>query len=233
MKKQALTVIMVICLLFVSVFHVSGAEALDMERTGKVSVTLTYNGQAIPGGSFEAYRVAGVSVENGADYSFTYTPSYEDCTVSLEDLNASDIVADLEKYTKDKAISGISVAVSEKGIAAFEDLETGLYLIVQNKAAEGYTAVNSFIVSVPQIEEGNYIYEIDATPKITLMPDTVDTSTKPDEPTDPPKEPTTPPSKLPQTGQNNVIVPVLCVIGALLIVFGMFLILSGRKKKHE
>ncbi len=233
MKKQALTVIMVICLLFVSVLHVSGAETLDMERTGTVSVTLTYNDKAVPGGSFEAYRVAGVSVENGADYSFTYTPSYEDCTVSLEDLSDSGIVEKLEEYTEDKDISGISVTVSEKGIAVFEDLETGLYLIVQNKAAEGYTPVNSFIVSVPQLEDGNYVYEIDATPKITVMPDTVDTTTKPDEPTDPPKEPTPPPSKLPQTGQNNIIVPVLAVIGAAFIIFGMLLILSGRKKKHE
>ena len=91
-----------------------------------------------------------------------------------------------------------------------------MYLLVQNQAAEGYQAAAPFLVSVPMNEDGTYIYDVDASPKVEL--------TKAPQPTPTPKPPT-----LAQTGQLNWPVPVLAIIGLCLFSLG-WLLRFGRKK---
>ena len=97
-------------------------------------------------------------------------------------------------------------------------MEPGLYLLVQYKAAEGYEAAAPFLVSVPMNEDGTYIYDVDASPKVEL--------TKAPQPT---PTPTPKPPTLAQTGQLNWPVPVLAIIGLCLFSLG-WLLRFGRKK---
>ena len=68
--------------------------------------------------------------------------------------------------------------ISDLGLAEFGDLEVGLYLVVQTTAAENYNVVNPFLVSVPIQENGKYVYDVDALPKVGTAtkktPDTPD-----------------------------------------------------------
>ena len=142
---------------------------------------------------------------------------------------------------------GTTKTVDADGNAAFEDLELGLYLIVQSKASNGYAPIKPFLVSLPMAENGKWNYEVDASPKVggytPVNPDTppVPPTPVPDKPVAPgnPDNPVAPGnpdnpalagrpdgavmSGLPQTGQLNWPVPVLAVSGVLLFAAGWVL----------
>lgn len=107
------------------------------------------------------------------------------------------------------------------GIAVFGDLKAGLYLIVQKQAAEGYDAIQPFLVTVPIMENGQYVYDVNAHPK-------VGTASRKTTQTPPTQEVL---SALPQTGQLNWPVPVLAVTGAVLVAAGV--VLKKRSGQNE
>lgn len=234
MKNRIVSVLCIVLMIYVMSISAYAAEIPDMSKTGSVSVEMTYKGEAIPGGTLTAYRVADIKVENGADYSFEYTEAFKDCTVDISDLTKTDIAAGISEFVKAKDISGTTLEIDRKGKVVFEDLQLGLYLFAQEKAAEGYSSVSPFIVSVPAYRDGSYIYRLDATPKIATMPDPVET-TAPVTETTVPEETTAPdqPPKLPQTGQTKWPVPVFSIAGMVFVVTGIYFVAAGRKKNYE
>lgn len=221
MKKQICSVICILLLLSVLTVNVSALEEPDASRTGSISITMTYQGTTVSGGFLTLYHVAEVQEENGGDYSFRLI--YEDCPVSLDRLNDAATALALANYVAEREISGTKLPIGQDGTIQFEALELGLYLLVQQDAAEGFGAINPFLVSVPVYQDGSYLYEVDASPKVGLTP------TKPDDP--PSDDP--PPPDLPQTGQLQWPIPVLAIGGLLMVVFGICLRVCGRKKDHE
>lgn len=215
------------CILLVSVLSITtlAAEIPDLDRKGTISITMTYQGEAVPGGSLTLYRVAEVHVENGADYSFRYTQEYADCQASLANIGSAETAQTLAEYTKKNKISGTEAQIDQNGHVIFQNLELGLYLLIQQNAADGFETVSPFLVSVPGVKEGQYIYDVDGSPKLEL-------ERTPTKPTEPPTEPTTP-SKLPQTGQIRWPVPILAVCGLACFITGWFLYVSGKKRKDE
>lgn len=229
------------CLMLLSVLSVSAfaAESVDLDRKGSISVTMTYGGEAVPGGSLTLYHVADAYVERGATYGYRYTENYAGCTVSLEKLDSSDTARALAEYTLEEEIAGTKLVINNKGYVDFPNLTPGLYLLIQEDAAEGFESVVPFLVSVPGQENGSYVYDVDASPKLALEPAPTEPPTEPEptepEPTEP--EPTEPeptdPPKLPQTGMNQWPVPLLAMGGLLLVTLGAVLCISGKKKNHE
>ena len=120
-----------------------------------------------------------------------------------------------------KASSAIKPASFKSGVVTFDNLELGLYLIVQTKSISGYEKVAPFLVSVPLWDKDHYLYEINVSEKFEIKkePPTPGTPETPDQPGD----------KLPQTGQVNWPMPVLLILGLALIVTGTAL---KRKSKH-
>jgi len=86
------------------------------------------------------------------------------------------------------------------------------------------------------ISENNHIFTITNSidePHETTTPGTEPSepsTTTPTSPTSPTRPGTTVPPKIPQTGQLNWPIPLLCVAGAVLILIGLILM---RKKHHE
>lgn len=144
--------------------------------------------------------------------------------VEMADISSVDFAKELAEYAERQSLSGTEVNIDGSGNAVFLNLELGLYLIVQKEAAEGYEAVVPFLVSVPINENGIYLYDVDASPKIELK--TAGTTTPP---AVPPSD--TPDSPLPQTGQLNWPVPVMAVIGLLLFSAGWML--RFRQKEEQ
>lgn len=210
MKRKAFAVlfaVLLLCALSVSVF----ADTL----TGSVSVTMSYRGECVPGGTMTLYMVA----KPGED-AYEYAGDFVGCGVSLADISSGTTAQELADYAVAMGIDGAVAAIDEQGSLTFEDLEYGLYLMVQEEAAEGFTPVTPFLVTVNAAE-------VDATPKLTIRPATQPT-TEPD--TQPPESTVPPGENLPQTGQMNWPVPVLAVGGLLLFMFGWYLNRSGRKE---
>ena len=107
---------------------------------------------------------------------------------------------------------------NKTGSVTFPELSHGLYLVVQVKAASGYEAVQPFLVTVPMLEDGHYVYDVNAYGKIALKKAKTDPAGR--TPTGTVPGGTVPGGGLPQTGQLNWPIPVLALAGCILILIG-------------
>lgn len=190
-RKRLAAVLAALTLLVWCAAPAFALEVVDLSRTGSIKVSLydSETSEAVGGGTLTLYRVAKVQKDN-ANLSFVYTNGFEDCGVELGDLSEGELAGRLAEKIAATAES-TTVEISDFGVAEFGDLEVGLYLVVQTTAAENYNVINPFLVSVPIQENGSYVYDVDALPKVGTAakktpeppdtPDTPDTPDKPDE----------------------------------------------------
>lgn len=225
--KRILSLLLSLVLLGAVSMTVFAHEVPDYDRLGSISITMEYKDDPVTGGTLTLYRVADVDTSDG-NYFFTYTEDFAECSVPVTELSSSEISTALAEIAQDKQLAGVTQTLDENGKTTFADLEIGLYLIVQEKAASGFRKVNPFLVSVPYNEDGNYIYDVDTAPKNLPGPETEPTTG-----TEPTTETTKPTDKLPQTGQTNWPVPVMTIVGLMLVVAGYCLKASARRKTDE
>ena len=170
------------------------AANIVLGRLGSLHVRLydTHNDVPLRGGELTLYQVATVKCTNGNLY-FDYTGDFTGCGVVLGDLSDSTLADRLAKYLPAVPAIAAQQNVTEKGYADFAKLPQGLYLVVQTKASHGYEAIKPFLVSIPMPDGDNWIYDVDATPKVgATIPETPDTPDTPDVPDTPPDTPDTP-----------------------------------------
>lgn len=208
---------MLLCCLSMSAY---AHDAVDMEKTGIISITMHSGNTPVGGGTISLFRVGAVHHDNG-DYSFVPTDYFSDCGLDLSDITSSGLADNLYAFVKRNKVPTTIYTVNENGYMAFY-VEPGLYLVTQETAAEGYNKMAPFLVSVPVMRNGQYVYEVDASPKMDLVKVT---------PTPPPTTP--PPPTLPQTGQLNWPVPVLAVSGMALFAIGWVLRYTGKREDNE
>ena len=190
-RKRLAAVLAALTLLVWCAAPAVALEVVDLSRTGSIKVSLydSETSEAVGGGTLTLYRVAKVQKDN-ANLSFVYTNGFEDCGVELGDLSEGELAGRLAEKIAATAES-TTVEISDFGTAEFGDLEVGLYLVVQATAAENYNVINPFLVSVPIQENGSYVYDVDAMPKVGTAakktPEPPDTPDKPDTPDTPDK----------------------------------------------
>lgn len=219
--KRMISIILTVVMMGVMTMTAFACEVPDRNQKGSISADMKYQGKAVPGGSLTIYRVGEVYSENG-DYFFIYANEFAECTKPLTDLSSATLREELVGIVKEKKLAGLAEnAVDKNGHVCFENLDIGLYLVVQNTVASGYYAINPFLVTIPNEKAGDYVYEVNATPKLELKP-----ATKP-------TVPKTPSGKLPQTGQLNWPVPILAALGLMFIVLGGRCCIPRKKKKYE
>ena len=179
-------------LLLVVVFCIHSISAMahtipDLDKTGSISVSMIHGTEPVGGGNLIIYRVGEIVVDDG-NYSFSLTDAFRQSNVLLDDFLTA--AASLAEFAADRMLSGDEKQISADGSAVFSDLEPGLYLIVQTIPAQGYYLVTPSLVPLPIYDGEEYIYDIDATPKLELNKDT----TIPSDPTGPgdPSDPTEP-----------------------------------------
>lgn len=210
-------------------------EAPDTSRKGTITVNMVYDGKAVTGGTLTAYRVGQIQEDNG-DYSFVKTAEMEPLTDSYDDIGSPELAKNVAAFVKDHGVFACKTTDNTGGKAIFREMETGLYLIEQTHASDGYEPINPFLVSVPMNEGGHYKYDVIAEGKFQLMqrptpsPSPSDRPTLPPRPT-PPRRPFRP--KLPQTGQLNWPIPVLTLLGLGVFTAGWVLRYGKRKNSHE
>ena len=203
LSKRLAALLLMLCLLaasalpaFATSANIKLVDASGNAMTGTIRVTLydSVNDKALSGGQLTLYRVAEVQRKNG-DLSYEYCGDFYGCGIALGDLTDSTLAEQLLEYMPQSA-EGTTKTIDADGNVTFEDLELGLYLIVQTKASSGYEPINAFLVSLPMAEDGKWNYEVDATPKVggytPAKPETPDTPTPPPNTPDKPTEPETP-----------------------------------------
>lgn len=198
-------------------------DYVQMDKTDcTIEVVVRYDGENITGGTITAVKVGYVHEEDG-NYSFRRVGD----DALIENIQSTDTLNSLLSYYSENKSTLLFEAQTvdvKNGGAKFENLTPGLYLILQEKAAEGFSKLNPFLVSVPYMQDGAYIYDVTAKNKPALEPEAEPTEPEPTEP-----EPTDP--KLPQTGQLNWPVPVLTVTGLMLFILGWALCFKRKREQ--
>lgn len=176
-------------------------------NTGSIHVNLydSTNNKALSGGELTVYRVAEVQRKNG-NLSFEYCGDFDGCAIELGDLTDSTLAGQLQEYLSDNA-EGTVREVDANGNVNFYDLELGLYLVVQTKASKGYKPVNSFLVSLPMAEDGEWNYEVDASPKVGAYTPEPETPPSPPNKPDKPDKPNTPDTPENPGNPDNPVAP--------------------------
>lgn len=227
-----LSAVLLFCIMSVTAF--AAGEVPDVNRKGSIAVTIrdTKSKKPVSGGKLKLYQVASVRIDDG-NYMFEYTDDFSDCGLALDDIESEDLAAELADYASGRKLKGTDRKVGSDGKVKFGGLELGLYLVVQSTAAENYSALNPFLVSVPMKDGDSLIYAVNATPKAGTVAKTANPDPKPDSGSGKHKHsgssgnnvsvPASAPqlaALLPQTGQLWWPVPLLAMAGILFVMIG-------------
>ena len=221
--RKIMIVLMVLVVLASSVLAVAAHEVPDLTKKGSITIVIDDDDKAVPGGSLLVYKVGQIHEDDG-NYDFELTKDFVASKLSLKDIESRTLAKDLETYVKEKGIKGTGIKIDKAGKAKLEDMELGLYLIMQDEPAPGYYPVNSFLIALPTMEDGEYQYDVDGSPKVSPIAPVP--TTEPDEP-----KPTDP--QLPQTGAMNWPIPLLCAGSIALIAIGLFVCSSDKRKQNN
>jgi hypothetical protein len=161
--------ILLICCMSITAF------AVDQDKTGSIEVTMKYNGSAVSGGTLTIYRV-GDAQKEADGYKYTLTEDFAGSGAVLETEESADTAKSLANYASNKGINGTTSTIDTYGKVSFKELEIGVYLIVQNRAASGYEKITPFLVNIPMLltdsgtnaaSTDNEIYDVEASPKMS------------------------------------------------------------------
>ncbi len=261
MTKQKLTISKILAFIIavaimlsasITAFATADSPSLDFGQLGSITLTLysDENKTALKDGELTLYKVADLNYDDDGNMVYTYTSDFSSSTVSLDDIEDSSLPVYLETIAEN--LDGSAETVSSYGRVKFEDLSLGLYLIVQTENSTGYYPVDPFMVTIPIEQDGEWVYDVDASPKVEInVEETTDeevteitTATSSGLTSNTPSGSTGSKgyssstgtgtgSKLPKTGQLVWPIPVLAVCGLLLFALGWYLVISGKKKDHE
>ena len=163
MGRKSFAFCLCLCLLLNCVGYVS-AEGFDGERLGSISVTLTDGARQTPigGAELSLYYIATVSLNATGNLGYTYVEDFADCGIALED---PALASKLDAYLAQTDLPGVKLYTDGEGTLICRDLPLGLYFLRQTGVVEGYAPCTPFLVTVPMERAGEYVYDVDASPK--------------------------------------------------------------------
>ena len=217
--KKVITLVLALSVLLLLPLTAYAHDVPQEREDCSIEVIVRHDGENVDGGTLTAIKVGYVDEEDG---NFFF--SQEFTNIKIEDIASSNAPkTQQEFYNNNKSNYDFYTQTQtvENGKATFSGLSTGLYLIVQNRAADGFSKMGAFLVSVPYMEDGEYQYHVTAAIKSELEREPEPTEPPPTEPDDP---------KLPQTGQLNWPIPLMVVAGLALFAVGWMLCFRKKNK---
>jgi hypothetical protein len=157
----------VFCLAILLVFACSStafAKEFDRNQVGSISVTLVEQKQHEPivGAELSVYHIATVVQDTDGKLIYDYTDAFQHLDCPLTD---AALATKLDAFVSQHAIPSAKMTTNADGAATCAQLPLGLYFIKQTKAVDGFAPCTPFVVTVPTEQDGDYVYEVNATPK--------------------------------------------------------------------
>lgn len=153
------------------------AGAIDTSEAASLTILFQADGTAVTGAEFGLYRVADIS----AEAEFTLTGGFEEYAgqIKLDNLSGEDwrtLAQTLQGYAAaDASLTPVREgAIGTDGTLTFEELETGLYLLLGKEAvAEGRRyAPEAALLSLPSRDvDGGWNYHLTASVKYACLGD--------------------------------------------------------------
>jgi len=179
MKKRIAALFCLTVLLAAVLCPLYTGATTPLDPDAEASLTLCYqkDGQAFPGLSVSIYRVA----EAFPDGTFALIAPFDSYPVNIHGITQQaqwqNTAATLNSYIIANQLAPTRTGVTnDAGIAAFPQLETGLYLVCQvmGENNTGTYVFNQFMVYLPTLQsDGTYDYTVEANPKcLSFVPKT-------------------------------------------------------------
>lgn len=153
---------------FMFVLPVS-ANTVDFNRKGSITFELTEqeHNEKIADANIEIVKIADARVDLNSNLYYEYVSSLTECNVDIKDVTKID-VNELASCINDNTqrLSSIS---DNNGKVSFNNLDLGLYLIRQTNKLNKYTSIDSYLVTLPTIENNDWIYDIYSIPKTEIQ----------------------------------------------------------------
>ena len=140
------------------------AEEYDPDLTGSISVTLTDKKQneAIVGAELSLYYVATVIMDENGNLIYDYTNDFKQLDCAINDMK---LATKLDVYVSQHSIPSTKITTNIDGTALCNNLPLGLYFVKQTNTVEGFAPCTPFLVTVPNEKDGEYLYDVNASPK--------------------------------------------------------------------
>lgn len=139
------------------------------DKNGSITLNIkdTQTGTPIADMKFRLYFFA-KAYEKVDRIDFDFVPPYGEANVDLKDIQDSYLPIHLAFFAASRSLGFTEKSTDENGVIVFDNLIPGLYLIVPLQDAEERCNASPFIISVPEYDHENkqWIYEVDASPKI-------------------------------------------------------------------
>ena len=214
--KRVLTFLIALAIIFVIPLTAYGHDVPQDRSDCSIEVIVRYDGKDINGGTLTAIKVGYVDEDDG-NYFFSQEITGE-LLAEIDTAEAVEALKDFYNENKETYTFFTQTQSVKDGKAVFTDLPTGLYLVIQERAAYGYSRLSSFLVSVPYMQDGEYQYHVSAASKPGLETEVSSTPSYSNEPPPPP-----------QTGQLNWPVPLMTVSGLAIFIVG-WVLYNGKKR---
>lgn len=169
MKKKIsiLLVLAIMCCLVIS--PLAGAMGFDPDKKASLVITMEYQDTAISGIELTIYRVADITLVK-SNFNWVINSQFAGAAgIDFSNLDTDanlDMAAILAEYAETHDIAGITKTTDSNGKADFgNDLDLGLYLVVQTNTHEDYYDILPYLVSLPTETADGLNYAVEAAPK--------------------------------------------------------------------
>lgn len=229
MKKNYLTVILVIVLLISPVIK-TYAEEIDISKIGSIKIDCKHENISLKNMNTKIYKIANINQNN----EYTYLSNFQVKERELNNIATSDLVKYSEELVEFINTNNIepnnSSTTNQEGIATFNNLSVGLYLLEYESLSDNqYTYnISPVLISVPTIENNIIKYDLEINPKVET---TTINSNEESEVTYGPKIETT--KKSPKTNDNIMTYIILLIISLLGISIVVLYKKNRKKEKNE
>lgn len=170
-NKLMLCVLCLALLVALSVPALAVDHTIDWTKNGSLTVIIEDSEDPemapVVGASIAVYHVASAKSSNG-QFAFTYTKDFAGCGLSLDDIGDEALAQQLADYATEKRLSHKTELTDELGMARFDDLTLGLYLVIQEAGAE-YSTCLPFLVTIPGSDSNMWLYNVYAQPKTGII----------------------------------------------------------------
>lgn len=143
---------------------------IDFNKKGKITIALNESIDSTPieGAEITIYKVATATSENN-NLVFKYIDSIKNCDGDLSNLSDISLTSKIDKCIENIDLTPQINLTNELGIVEFNNLDLGLYLVKQTNKVEGYSNIDSFLVTIPKAIDNKWTYELNANPKTDII----------------------------------------------------------------
>lgn len=145
------------------------ANTVDFNKKGSIMLELVEqeHNEKIADANIEIIKIADAKVDSNGNLYYEYVTSLNNCNVNIKDVTKID-VNELTTCINDNT-DKISNLTDSNGIVSFNNLDLGLYLVRQTNKLNNYTSIDSYLVTIPTIEDNTWVYDIHSVPKTEIQ----------------------------------------------------------------